>query len=219
MNSQVVVAYHGCDFSTAAKVISDDVVHLAPSRNPYDWLGEGVYFFEDDLIRAKLFAQAAAASPHLKLTAKPIRRPYAIGALLTLGNCLDLSKQPGIDELMSAYEVLERELPSGYALPTNRKAGEDDAEGILHNLDRAVINYIHGRRIAKCLPPYDTVRGFFPQGAQAFPTSAIRRLSHAQIAVRNVSCILGYFHPKLSIDDPFQGLNRHVATPYRKSVR
>lgn len=211
-----IVGYHGCDIELGAKIIDGEIIHLKPSKNPYDWLGDGIYFFEDDLLRAQVFAQSAAAMPGRKLTAQPITYPYAIGAVILLGNCLDLSKQIGIDELVKAHEALERGKGSDQELPVNKDAGQGDDEGILHNLDRAVINYLHGRRIADGKAPYDTVRGFFHQGKPAFPTSAIGKLSHVQIAVRNTSCILGYFHPQSPIPDPFQGLDKLPSLPYRK---
>jgi hypothetical protein len=216
VGGQTVVAYHGCDIKIGSKIIEGEIMHLSPSKNPYDWLGDGIYFFEDDLLRAQVFAKAAAAAPGKKLTAKPITYPYAIGAVIRLGNCLDLSKQNGIDELIKAHEALERGKGPDQELPANKGAGEGDEEGILHNLDRAVINYLHGRRIADGKAPFDTVRGFFHQGKPAFPTSAIGQLSHVQIAVRNTSCILGYFHPQLPIAEPFQGLDKLPNPPYRK---
>ncbi|RZT09817.1 hypothetical protein SAMN05216319_1740 [Duganella sp. CF402] len=219
MSGDIVVAYHGCDFDTAIQLTGDDYSHLRPSKNPYDWLGEGIYFFEGDGLRAKMFAEAAAEAPHLNLTACPILRSYAIGAVIQLGNCLDLTTQAGIEEIKLAYAALEEDLPAGFELPRNRSAGPDDLEGILHHLDRAVINHVHGQRIKFGQPPYDTVRGLFAQGQPVFPTSAIRRLSHIQIAVRNADCILGYFHPKLPIKDSFQGLNRLGVPPYRRTPR
>lgn len=211
-----IVGYHGCDIAVGSKVVDGELAHLAPSKNPYDWLGDGIYFFEDDLLRAQLFAHAAAAAPGRKLTAQRITYPYAIGAVIRLGNCLDVSKQKGIDELIQAHEALERGKGPDQELPVNKGADESDEEGILHNLDRAVINYLHGRRIADGNAPYDTVRGFFHQGKPAFPTSAIGKLSQVQIAVRNTSCILGYFHPQSPIAEPFQGLNKLPHSPYRK---
>jgi hypothetical protein len=213
---QTIVGYHGCDIKIGSKIIDGEVAHLKPSKNPYDWLGDGIYFFEDDLLRAQVFAQATAAAPGKKLTAQPITYPYAIGAVIRLGNCLDLSKQSGIDELIKAHAALERGKGPDQELPINKRAGEQDEEGILHNLDRAVINYLHGRRIADGRTPYDTVRGLFHQGKPAFATSAIGKLSHVQIAVRNASCILGYFHPQSPLADPFQGLNKLPNSPYRK---
>lgn len=219
MNSGVVVAYHGCDFDTAVQVAGDETSQLLPSKNPYDWLGEGIYFFEGDVVRARMFAEAAAQAPHLKLTARPVQHAYAIGAVIRLGNCLDLSTQAGIEQILLAHTKLERELPPGYEFPENRAAHPDDVEGILHNLDRAVINHIHGQRFKLGLPAYDTVRGLFVQGQPVFPTSAMKRLSHIQIAVRNTDCIVGYFHPKLPIADPFQGLNCLGVPPYRRARR
>ena len=205
ITSQIIVAYHGCDITVGDHIVEGTEQHLEPSQNPYDWLGEGIYFFEDDLLRAVHFAQASADNPEKKLTAKSITNPYAIGAVIRLGNCLDLSKQSGIAEFKKAYEELKA---TGRRLPKNKTTSTNDEEGILHNLDRAVINYIHRQRCEKKEMPYDTVRGFFHQGNPAFATSAIGQLSHVQIAVRNTSCILGYFHPAVTLDDPFQGLTK-----------
>lgn len=219
ISGQLVVAYHGCDLDVATKVISnasDEYCHLHPSQNPYDWLGDGIYFFEDDFERAFQFAVASASNPGKKYSARPINIPYAMGAVIRLGSCLDLSKQSGINEFKAAYEELEAARGTDQELPINRAAGPDDTEMILRNLDRAVINYIHGKRVEQGKPPYDTVRGFFHQGSPAFETSAIGQLSHVQIAVRNAECILGYFHPAATLIDPFQGLNVVKPMPYKK---
>jgi hypothetical protein len=219
ISGQLVVAYHGCDLEVATKVVSNASVafrHLSPSKNPYDWLGDGIYFFEDDFERALKFAEASANYPGKKYSAKPIKLPYAMGAVIRLGNCLDLSKQSGINLFKAAYAELETARKPDQKLPVNGPAGPDDAEMILRNLDRAVINFIHGRRIEQGQAPYDTVRGFFHQGKPAFETSAIGQLSHVQIAVRNADCILGYFHPAPTLMDPFQGLNIVPPLPYKK---
>jgi len=216
---QLVVAFHGCDLSVAEKIIaneSDAYCHLKPSKNPYDWLGDGIYFFEDDFERALQFAVTSSENPAKVYSAKPITLPYAMGAVIRLGNCLDLSKQNGILEFKAAYEELEAARQPDQVLPSNHAAGPDDEEVILRNLDRAVINYIHGKRITQGLPPYDTVRGFFHQGQPAFSTSAIGQLSHVQIAVRNGDCILGYFHPAATLVDPFQGMNTIGRLPYKR---
>ena len=52
----LVLGFHGCDKSVRDKVISDSDVALEPSNNDYDWLGGGVYFWENNLIRASNFA-------------------------------------------------------------------------------------------------------------------------------------------------------------------
>jgi hypothetical protein len=197
-------------------LVEGEIQHLKPSKNSYDWLGDGIYFFEEDLLRAKRFAEVAATFPHKRYTAKPITAPYVVGAVIRLGACLDLSKQAGIEEFRSAYNLLVKSMGDGYEMPANKAAGPDDREGILRHLDRAVLNFIHGQRIIENKPPYDTVRGFFHQGGSVVPTSAVGQLSHVQIAVRNTACILGYFHPCEPLDDPFQGLLCIPAKPYRR---
>ena len=38
-----VLGYHGCDAALAEEVLAGREI-LRPSRNDYDWLGEGIYF-------------------------------------------------------------------------------------------------------------------------------------------------------------------------------
>ena len=50
MNSSLIlIGYHGCDITTVYDVVLDG--NLNPSRNTYDWLGNGIYFWEDDIER------------------------------------------------------------------------------------------------------------------------------------------------------------------------
>ncbi len=194
----------------------ENELDLEPSKNPYDWLGDGIYFFEGDLERARRFAEQAARFPERRLSSKPIVLPYAIGAIIHLGHCLDLSTQRGVDEFSTAYEDLVKGMGPDQELPINKCASASDQDYILHNLDRAVINFVHGKRMKNGDKPYDTVRGFFRQGDAVMPTSAFGRLSHVQIAVRNKECILGYFHPRSPDNDPFMGLSRIPPLPYKK---
>ena len=46
-----ILGFHGCDKSTVDKVING-VESLVPSMNEYDWLGHGVYFWENNIERA-----------------------------------------------------------------------------------------------------------------------------------------------------------------------
>ena len=49
----LVIAFHGCDEETFEKVLYHHE-DLKPSNNSYDWLGNGIYFWEDSVDR-KLF--------------------------------------------------------------------------------------------------------------------------------------------------------------------
>jgi hypothetical protein len=64
-------------------------------------------------------------------------------------------------------------------------------------LDCAVINHIHQLREAAGEPPFDSVRGFFNEGAPVYPTAGLRTLDHVQVCIRNTSCITGFFRPRL----------------------
>ena len=51
-----VFGYHGCDESVKSAVLFGKE-HLRPSTNDYDWLGRGIYFWEQNAERAMDFAQ------------------------------------------------------------------------------------------------------------------------------------------------------------------
>lgn len=52
----LLLAFHGCDEETYKRVLYQHEALLA-SRNSYDWLGNGVYFWENSLARAKEWAE------------------------------------------------------------------------------------------------------------------------------------------------------------------
>lgn len=167
---------------------------LKPSNNPYDWLGPGIYFFEDDWKRALYFAQTAADNPDRKYTAKPIEEPAVVGVILRVERWLDMATQVGIDEFLTAHQALQKAMHAkGKKMPINKPASDDDEEMLLRNLDRAVFNLLHEGRREQSLPAYQAVRGPFTQGKPVVDTSAIRRQTHIQLAVPDASCIVGYF--------------------------
>jgi hypothetical protein len=77
------IGYHGCDQSVADKVLSHGV-SLRASTNDYDWLGHGIYFWEDNLDRAWEWARR-----------RP--QPAVIGAHIRLRHCLDLLHPENVD--------------------------------------------------------------------------------------------------------------------------
>jgi len=52
-----VLGYHGCDAAVAHKIVSGDE-QLFVSKNEYDWLGSGQYFWEDSYSRALSWAKS-----------------------------------------------------------------------------------------------------------------------------------------------------------------
>jgi hypothetical protein len=195
----IVLAYHGCDAVIRDKLVSGRVQHLNPSKNQYDWLGPGAYFFEDDYQRALMFAQASKDNPDKRYTVRPIVRPAVVGAILQVQHWLDMTTQEGIQEFAEAYQpMLDWLSENGKRVPTNEPASPDDTEILLRGLDNAVFSYIHSTRDKLNdpeLPPFQAVRGAFPQGKAALPGSTFLDHTHVQLALRDNACIKGWFLP------------------------
>lgn len=50
-NLATIIAYHGCERSLALDIVVGKK-SLNSSNNEYDWLGNGIYFWENDAQRA-----------------------------------------------------------------------------------------------------------------------------------------------------------------------
>lgn len=141
---------------------------LRLSRNAYDWLGDGV-FFQDGQGRAHSWALE--------------RWPDAavIEASIDLDNCMDLLDPQWFAQISESYDaVVSAYAADGRPLPRQH--------GLVHGLDRVVINYacdVLGRSGLHV----SSVRGAFQEGRPAFPGSALDTLSHVQIAVRDLAAI------------------------------
>jgi hypothetical protein len=71
-----VFGYHGTSREKANTILSEG---FRVSDNDYDWLGEGVYFFQDAPYRAMQWA-----------TQQHPQHPAVIRATIQLDNCIDL---------------------------------------------------------------------------------------------------------------------------------
>lgn len=183
---RIVIAYHGCDAEVAERVLAGEP--FRKSENDYDWLGEGIYFWEYGADRAMKFA-------YDQMNRGKLSRPCIVGALIQLGNCFDLMDTRFTEELPVAYEML-RSLheQQGHPLPQNSGTTPDKK---LRRLDCAVLNlYLSALESAAEPIRYDTVRCGFVEGDEAFEGSSIKQFSHVQLAVRNPACIVGVFRPR-----------------------
>lgn len=188
----LVVAYHGCDVTVRDDLVTGRLAHLSHSRNPYDWLGAGSYFFENDLERAHIFAKASADAPGQLYTAKPIATPAVVGAVLNVSNWLDMTHQEGIQLFKEADVAFVSGLEASKAqVPVNAPAHEGDVDILHRSRDRAVFGFIHDQRPGE----FDAVRGAFAQGDHVSDNSGFRLRTHVQIALRNDKCVLGWFLP------------------------
>lgn len=67
-----ITAFHSCDKEVGLKVLNGDM-SLLPSNNSWDWLGRGVYFWEQNPGRALEYAIECAQGKQKNKT--PIKRP------------------------------------------------------------------------------------------------------------------------------------------------
>ena len=183
---RTVIAYHGCDAETATRLLGGEP--FKKSQNDYDWLGEGIYFWEYGADRAMKFALDQQRRGK-------VTTPAIVGALIQLGRCFDLMDTRFTDELALAFKMVKTMYDqAGQLLPMNAGATPDK---LLRRRDCSVFN-AYLTRLAERGSDYDTVRCGFVEGPPAFEGSGIRHQSHVQIAVRNPSCMVGVFRPTMS---------------------
>ena len=181
---QLVFAFHGCDASLAKMVVAGSEL-LKPSTNDYDWLGSGVYFWEQNYGRALAWAEQ-------QVYWGKISEPAVIGAVIDLGHCLNLTDSTYIDLLKNEYQLLVSDLEL-VDLPLPRNSGKT-SDKLFRRLDCAVIEHLNSRiETAKSdgeLPcPFDTVRGLFSEGEPIYEGAGFKEKTHVQICVRNPNCI------------------------------
>jgi hypothetical protein len=188
-----VVGFHGCDKEVQEKVLLNKE-GLCPSENDYDWLGNGIYFWENNPERALQFAELIKKFPDKHST--KINESAVIGAVIDLGSCLNLVDARYIKMLNDGYKTLKETVEkAGAQLPVN-KVPDTGGHPLIRNLDYAVIQTVHkGRETAGQLP-FDTVRGVFQEGKEIYTGSGFKTKTHIQLCVKNPNCIKGYFHPR-----------------------
>lgn len=183
-----VLGFHGTDAATVKRVLNSRTASLAPSNNRYDWLGDGTYFWENDPIRAKSFIEEKMKREG------DARRPAVIGAVIDLGFCMNLFDRPALLELQAAYRDLAEDSKAlGFPMPVNEGPTDDL---LLRHLDKAVFDQVHFLRKQGGLASYETVRSPFLEGKPLYANTFFRLKTHIQIAVRDPSCIKGYFLPR-----------------------
>ena len=183
---QFVLGYHGCDQSLVKQLLSAET-QLKFSKNAYDWLGHGIYFWENAPFRAMEWAIECAKNP--KMTKGKIERPAVIGAVIDLGTCLNLTDIKHQDVIRSAYNgIVELCEKHSEKLPKNT----DKAR----KLDCAVINAAIELNKVQKYPEFDSIRSPYFEGDPLYPEAYFMDKTHIQICIRNPECIKGYFLPK-----------------------
>lgn len=194
IRGSLVLAFHGCDESVRDKIVSNPSQSLLPSKNSYDWLGNGIYFWENDPKRALEYAKYLKTNPS-RGKKKPIKKPSVIGAVINLGNCLDLVDSASLQLLKTGYEILKDTTENAEFDQLKNKPIGIEKELLLRNLDCAVIETVCKVQSFKHRP-FDSVRGVFFEGKEPYPNAGFKEKNHMQICIRNPNCIKGYFIPR-----------------------
>lgn len=181
-----VTGYHSCNKEIGLRVVNGQE-DFNPSTNKWDWLGPGLYFWEQNPDRALEYATESASGTQFNKVR--INLPFVLGAKIHLGNCLNLMEPESFSILKEAYEGLIRTLEK-----TNKKIPEND--GPKRFLDCAVLKFVHQSRAERGLKPYDTIRAAFQEGREIYPTAPFTTQLHIQICVCNLDVIQGYFLPR-----------------------
>ena len=182
VKDNLIFGFHGCDKLIKDALINDNI-NISYSENKYDWLGKGMYFWENDPSRALQWAESAKNHP--QNNKQKIENPDVVGAVICLGKCLDFMEISNLNKLKELYARLKDE---GYDLPEN--TGKDFYR---RELDCFLINFLVAEEALKG-NIYDSVRGVFFEGNELYTHAGFREKNHIQISVINPNCIKGYFH-------------------------
>jgi hypothetical protein len=157
------IGFHGTSAEAAQRILS---AGFKISRNEYDWLGDGAYFFQDAPARALEWARQRFGDD-----------AAVLGAEIDLADCIDLLDIPWERAIVRAYERYVARLAKSGASAPRQTSGA-------HRLDRNVINYFVTGATAEGMK-VRSVRAVFPEGEPMFPGSALLTRAHVQIAVRD----------------------------------
>jgi hypothetical protein len=179
----LTLGFHGC-----RKAVYDDVTKkacsLSPSTNLYDWLGSGIYFWENSYARALDWAENSYGED-----------VAVIGAVIDLGNCLNLTDYENTEIISAGYlELKEFSKRYGFPMPQNKNVQVNE-DWLIRDLDCAVINQIHDVNEKTGREPFNSVRGIFTEGKPIYPGAGFRGKTHVQLCIRSSQCIKGYFPP------------------------
>lgn len=135
--TNLIIGFHGCDEDIRNKLLNRPNF-INKSEKPYDWLGHGFYFWENNFERAHQWAKD-------KEKRGEITKASVIGAVISLNNCLDLTESKFIKTVTSYYELMSTEYSEINAeLPKNTDAKNDiHKDKLVRELDCAVIEFMH----------------------------------------------------------------------------
>lgn len=187
-----ILGFHGCDKKLKDEVLSGKK-QLKISKNSYDWLGNGIYFWENNPERALEYAKEIKKYPERYNTS--IKNPAVLGAAIDLGKCINFLDSKFIKLLKVAHKTIED------------ACKKDKMKFMLENtvlhyniylkrdLDCIVVETVNSLLLRDNPKGFDSVRAAYFEGNPVYPTAGFMEKSHIQVCIRNPNCIKGYFSP------------------------
>jgi hypothetical protein len=174
---RTIVAYHGTTMEVANSLVNGG--EFFPSDRKSDWLGKGRYFWEYAPRQAWWWTRDLRKHP----------RPAVVGAMIRLGNCLDLLDPENVRLLRNVHDDM---------IPKWRSTGREVPENFRHqrSLDRAILNWFYTQSDLAGTP-IETCRGVFvpaDKEKRVWRGSWIYEEAHIQVCVRNPKNILALWH-------------------------
>jgi hypothetical protein len=174
-----VTGHHGTTKERAIKIRAEGFL---ASRNDYDWLGTGIYFFERAPSRAHEWACRLCG---------PDDEATVIEATIELRDCMDLTDLDGVEALRELYGVFV----NAYGRERLRKVRQNKRAP---RFDCMAINYAC-TILEERGQPVRVLRAAFAEGDPIWSdpegelsSSAILDRSHVQLAVRDPEIIVEY---------------------------
>jgi hypothetical protein len=179
----LVYGYHGTNLERAESILREG---FTASSNDYDWLGEGIYFWQDAPEKAWLWAK----KKHHQNSAV-IRAEITINIDFTIDLFDSFPENAYLMSLKQAYEHFRHLLSTTDLI--KQKGG-------YHGLDKLIIDYVANILIPELQGKHiQVIRSVFIEGEPIFPSlgknekSAFHDESHVQIAVKD-SSVIGNFY-------------------------
>jgi hypothetical protein len=167
MNDRIeVYGYHGTSQTKAASIIKNGFL---ASDNDYDWLGTGIYFFQDAPMRARQWAMEQHP-----------QEPALVCAVIQLDNCIDLFDVKWFPILKNIYNLFDEQ----YRSANRPLPKQNPSRSKSHRLDCAFFNFA-SQLLSDREQTVSGIRAVFVEGESLFPNSAIFDLAHAQIVIKN----------------------------------
>lgn len=132
---------------------------------------------------------AIEVSENKQFNKQKIETPFVIGAIIELGNCLNLVEPESLSILTKAYQDISK-IYEEADIPLPKNSGSN------RKLDAAAFKHLNKSRENNPKLKYDTIRCPFIEGDKIFPGANFYSRLHIQICVINPELISGYYLPR-----------------------